>query len=129
LGHQIFLHGAYEHSQLPEILGNLDLVVLPSEWEGLPLVLVEAMQHGVPFVATAAGGTAEFGINNPDVRVTPIEWDSFVEGFVEFACGLRAGAVDGLRLHHWAESRYGYDAVSPQWLKALTEPRAFFGLF
>ena len=128
LGNQIFLHGAYEHSQLPEILGNLDLVVLPSEWEGLPLVLVEAMQHGVPFVATAAGGTAEFGVNNPDVRITPIEWDSFVEGFVEFVSGLRAGAVDGVRLHHWAESRYGYETVAPQWLEALTNARKYFGL-
>jgi glycosyltransferase involved in cell wall biosynthesis len=128
LGDRVQLHGGYSHSQLPEILSKLDVVVLPSEWEGLPLVLVEAMQQGVPFVATAAGGTAELGQDNPDVIVTDTEWGAFEAGLAEMAARLRAGQVDAVRLHGWVEPRYGFASVSKQWQSALLEPKAFFGL-
>jgi glycosyltransferase involved in cell wall biosynthesis len=128
LAGRILLHGGYSHSKLPEILSKLDVVVLPSEWEGLPLVLVEAMQQGVPFVATAAGGTAELGQGNPDVIVTAMGWGAFERGAAEMAARLRAGQVDAVRLHGWVEPRYGFEAAAKQWQAALLESRVFFGI-
>jgi glycosyltransferase involved in cell wall biosynthesis len=122
------IHGAYDVSKLPEILSRADVVVLPSEWEGLPLVLVEAMQRGVPIVATCAGGTEEFGEDNPDVIVTDCEWESFVDGLLGMAGKLRSGGIDAVRLHRWTEERYGYAVVAEMWRNSLLNPRAFFGL-
>ncbi len=51
--HVIFLGNRLD---MDEILGVLDLYVLPSLWEGLPMVLLEALAAGCPVVATDVGG-------------------------------------------------------------------------
>ena len=46
-------------ADVAQFLPHLDLMVLPSFTEGLPVVLLEAFAAGVPCVATAVGGTPE----------------------------------------------------------------------
>ena len=47
------------HADLGDYLPHLDIAVLPSFTEGLPVVVLEASAAGVPVVATAVGGTPE----------------------------------------------------------------------
>ncbi|MBN9391127.1 MAG: glycosyltransferase family 4 protein [Chloroflexi bacterium] len=52
--------GPYHREQLPEILENLDVVVVPSVWlENSPLVIMEAQAAGLPVITTNLGGMAE----------------------------------------------------------------------
>ena len=44
---------------LGDLLSAIDMFVLPSLWEGLPLSLVLAMGAGVPVVSTTVGGVPE----------------------------------------------------------------------
>jgi glycosyltransferase involved in cell wall biosynthesis len=44
---------------VPEILANLDLLVVTSIWEGLPRIIPEATVKGVPVVATDIDGNRE----------------------------------------------------------------------
>jgi len=51
-------------SNVFEMMGDLDVFVLPSRTEGCPIVVLEAMAMGVPVVATNVGGTPELVENN-----------------------------------------------------------------
>jgi glycosyltransferase involved in cell wall biosynthesis len=50
-------HGRFDHSQVPDLLANLDVVVIPSIWEeNYCLVFQEAMAARLPVVASRVGG-------------------------------------------------------------------------
>jgi len=44
---------------VPELLQHTDFMVLPSRYEGMPLIILEAMSSGCPIIATSVDGTAE----------------------------------------------------------------------
>lgn len=45
-------------TDMPELIQLFDVYALPSLWEGLPIVLLEAMAAGCPIVATDVGGNS-----------------------------------------------------------------------
>lgn len=56
---RVCLPGFWPNARLAEVLSVMDIFVLPSFMEGLPLVILEAMAVGKPVVATTVGGNAE----------------------------------------------------------------------
>ena len=65
-----FVFGGFR-TDLARVLPNLDLFVLPSFTEGLPVVVLEAFSAGVPVVATAVGGTPEVITDGESGRLVP----------------------------------------------------------
>jgi glycosyltransferase involved in cell wall biosynthesis len=56
---------------VPELLAAAAVFVLPSAWEGQPLVLQEALRAGVPIVATRVGGTPALAGEDAALLVPP----------------------------------------------------------
>jgi glycosyltransferase involved in cell wall biosynthesis len=75
----IEIRPAVAPEQVPEILAQQDLLVLPSAFDGWGLTVNEALQAGVPVVVSDACGVAEVLERRPDWGVT-----------------FRAGEVDAL---------------------------------
>jgi glycosyltransferase involved in cell wall biosynthesis len=57
---------------VPRLLAASDLLVLPSLYEGLPNVVLEAMQFRKPVVATAAPGTTEVVVDGETGLLVPL---------------------------------------------------------
>ncbi|WP_435015367.1 glycosyltransferase [Tundrisphaera sp. TA3] len=57
---------------VPTLLACADLLVLPSLYEGLPNVVLEAMRFRVPVVATAAPGTTELIVDGQTGLLVPV---------------------------------------------------------
>lgn len=57
---------------VPSLLAAADLVVLPSAYEGLPNVVLEAMRFGKPVIATSAPGTTEVVVDGETGILVPI---------------------------------------------------------
>ncbi|MBB5753223.1 glycosyltransferase family 4 protein [Prosthecomicrobium pneumaticum] len=56
----VIRRGAYDRSEIPALMAEVDWVVMPSIWwENAPLVIQEAQRHGRPVITSAIGGMAE----------------------------------------------------------------------
>ena len=68
--------GNVEPLKMPEIMNSLDILVLPSKNEGLPLVILEARKCGVHVVGSDRGGIPE-AIGQPE-NIFPLD-DKFTD--------------------------------------------------
>ena len=59
LGDRVKVHGPLSHKKLAQLMRRSHLFVLPSFFEGLPLVLMEALSSGCRILTTALPGTRE----------------------------------------------------------------------
>ncbi len=71
-GRAVSFHGRFDHSDVPRILSQVDLVVVPSVWEETYcLVFQEAMAARKPVIASSVGGLADRVIDGVNGFLTP----------------------------------------------------------
>jgi glycosyltransferase involved in cell wall biosynthesis len=66
-------HGIADGAELRELYRSADVFVLPSEREGMPLVLLEAMAMGLPIVATDIPGNRDLVVDGQNGLLVPPE--------------------------------------------------------
>lgn len=73
MGDRVIFHGNLSHDALSRLMGKCHLFILPSFFEGLPLVLLEALACGCRIITTALPGSRELFENSDPDLVTMIE--------------------------------------------------------
>jgi len=59
-------------SRIEEVMRDIDLLVLPSLWEGFGIVLIEAMAAGKPCITTQVSSMPEIVLDGETGRVVPV---------------------------------------------------------
>ncbi len=106
-------HGERPKAEVAGFMRQADLFVLPSRFENLPCVLIEALASGLPFVATAVGGVPELADGPGAFLCRPRDPALLAETIAGALEGL--GEVDPEALARRAQLRYGYEPFERAW--------------
>jgi len=101
---------------VPNVLAALDVLAMPSRWEGLPIALIEAMLAAVPVVATAVGGIPEAVPAGAGILVPEGDDDAFCEQLLAFVSSGRAALTEaGQRARIHAQAYFAADQMVQQY--------------
>jgi glycosyltransferase involved in cell wall biosynthesis len=87
------LHGACPQRELGDWYRAADVVVAPSDSEGVPNVLLEAIACGAPFIATRVGGIPEIADEANAVLIPPADAVALADA-LEARFAARASGVE-----------------------------------
>jgi len=128
---RIMLRGAIgTNADLARVLAGAHGLVLCSQYgEGLPLILLEAMSVGLPFLATEICGIPDAAEDNPDCILTRPDLDSLKVGLEQFVARLSSNAFSPGRLLKFYERRYHSVVAKQTWREFLSAPESRFRSF
>jgi glycosyltransferase involved in cell wall biosynthesis len=104
--------------EVPEILRNMDLFVLPSLAEGISNTILEAMASGLPVVATRVGGNPELvqdGITGTLTESQHVE--GMARALASYASNPSLARQQGSAGRRRAEQRFSLDAMVAGYLR------------
>ena len=106
-------HGRAEHSEVAAAMTRADLLVVPSEWENLPVAVLEAQVSGLPVVASAVGGIPELVDETRGALVPPGQPRDLAAAID--ATLDRLGEFHSDEIAYSATKRFGAEAVAGEW--------------
>jgi glycogen(starch) synthase len=69
----VTMAGGVRHDRIPGLLASANVVAIPSRYEGMPLIALEAAAAGRPLVATPSPGIAEVVVDGATGTLVPSE--------------------------------------------------------
>jgi glycosyltransferase involved in cell wall biosynthesis len=106
------IHFVGRQGDVAALLRSSSLLVLPSRWEGMPNVVLEAMAAGLPVVSTDAAGVEELlGDAAPEQMAAQGDSDGFMRRLLRLAKDERLSSALGQRNRRRAEQHFSLSEV------------------
>ena len=103
---------------VPDIMRQMDVFVLPSLSEGISNTILEAMATGLPVIATRVGGNAELVSDNETGRLVPsADIEAMAQGMIRYLEHPRLISRQGSTARQQAEKSFSMDAMVSAYLQ------------
>lgn len=115
----LHVRGQVAHADVPALLAQTDVLVLPSLFEGFGLVLLEGLAAGLPFIATPHTGAADLPAGEPFGTLVPVgsveALSAALEGYLACPPDRTAVMAACAGLH----DRFSWTAYGDRWAHLL----------
>ena len=116
-GSYVSFVGKKNKEELYRYYSTADLFILPSESEGMPNVVLEAMAMGLPILMTPCGGSKELVTENG--RIVPIE--RFVDALIEMCNDEQGRVYMGRQSEALARTKFSWQEKAEEYIKLFQE--------
>jgi glycosyltransferase involved in cell wall biosynthesis len=117
--------GLVPYAAVPALLKKHDIFLLASDYEGLPLSLLEAMGHGlVPVVSNLKSGVSEV-VNQSNGCLVPVnETTGYAKAIIHLHKHRDELAAKSASARARVQNEFSVAAMTDRWLAALASPPA-----
>lgn len=95
-------------NDIPKLLGQAHCLLMPSLWEGLPIVILEAGASGLPVISTPVGSLPSL-LNSENAYL--VELDNFKNKMIEVLDNYEDAKLKGKKLFEDIKLKYSIEAV------------------
>lgn len=120
---KVRFHGFVENATALEMLKESDALIMPSHFEGLPIVLLEAMAAGVVPVVSLLAGITDFAITDKeDGRLVSVgDVRGFTDSIVALVSDRDMLSRMSVAARKTAVSRFSYEVMGEKYLDIALE--------
>lgn len=120
LAESVLFHGLT--SDVPSALSEADAFIFPSLYEGMPMVIAEAMAAGLPIVASRNGGIPDMVEDGVSGVLLPLEVEDFANAISEIFASKELRMSLGSHARMRAEA-FGSQAMARNYLEVYRDCR------
>jgi len=112
---KVRFHGLKNKEQVAQFMRESDFFILPSIWENLPCVLIEAMASGLPIIATSVGGIPEIINEKVGILVKPKNAEALSNAIFYMLENIQNYSKE--KIAFYACKQFSYESVGKQFDK------------
>lgn len=116
------IHGPFSgEKELTKVISSLDALLLISKSEGLPIILLEAMSAGLPWLATDPGGIPEIALDKYATRIIPVSsnYEQVKASVISLSNDILGGKVSRDSQKELYMEKFSPSALVIQWRNML----------
>lgn len=110
--HTAFFAGTKTTAEIADLMRSSGCFLLFSNYENLPVVIIEALASGLPVLSSAVGGIPEHITPGKGMLVAPRDEAALKEAMSSMLDAIRGNAYDPQQLSAYAHANFSYESIS-----------------